>query len=144
MQHEGPVRDVRQLEHLAAVHAGGDEARSDMDGEPETGEAAAALQPACYVSRELDTLAGDAEYRLARLQHVRLVQTAHGRRAAVVDIVGHGDGLRAGVHHADLVAQVQIDRGRAHLIGHERIDDHSARLELEEDGVAGENHGGGV
>ena len=144
MQHEGPVRDVRQLEHLAAVHAGGDEARSDMDGEPETGEAAAPLEPACYVLRELDALARDAEHRLARLQHVGHLQPLDRRGRAVIGRIGHGDRFRAAVHHADLVAEVEIDRGRSHLVGHERIDDDSARGELAQDDVAGEDHGGGV
>jgi hypothetical protein len=56
---------------------------------------------------------------------------ANARRdRPVVDVVGHRHRLAPGVHDADLVAEMQVDRRRPHLVREERIDHHSPRLDL--------------
>src|SRR5262245_63615128 len=67
---ERPPGHVRHLQHLTARHPGSDEARGDVDHEPEAGESAAPLEPAGDVTREAKALARDGVDGFAGLQHV--------------------------------------------------------------------------
>ena len=143
MDGERSSRDVGHLEHLAALDAGRDESRRDVDHEPEPRIAAPTLEPAGDVGRQPQPLAGEAVDRLAGSKDVRAVDALHAGHGAVVCILGHLDDVGPAFHDPDLVRQVEIDRRRTDLIRLERLDREPAGRDLVQDHVPRKDHRGG-
>ena len=82
-------------------------------------------------ARQADLLDRNAVDRVARFEHVVPVDLDQIRVRAVIGVVGHVDGpVVLGMRDADLVAQVQVDRGRADLRRVEGIDAEPSALDL--------------
>src|SRR5436190_19308494 len=132
--------DVRHLEDLAAVDAGRDEARRDVDHEAETRVAASTLQPPGHIGRKPDALARDRVDRLAGAEDVRVVEPLEARHRPVVRRLRDLDLLRSARHDADLVAEMEVDRSRSDLGAIERVDHQPAGRDFAQDDVACEDH----
>src|SRR5262245_61734682 len=139
---ERTARDVRHLEHLAVGDSGGHEARRHVDHESQARVAAPSLEPAGDVARQADALPGDPVDGFPRPKEIRTVEHPEARDRPEVCLVGHGNDVGSAFEHADLVAQVQVDRRRADLVRNERFDDDAAGRDLAEDHITGEDHGG--
>src|SRR5438067_1709045 len=140
MDGERAAGDVRHLEHLAAVDAGRHEARGDVNHEPQAREAAPPLEPAADVGRQMEPLARDGVDRLTGLQDVGVVEPAHARHGPVVGVLGHLDRIGSVVEDPYLVAQMEVDRGRADLLGGERLDRQAPLGDLGQDHVTRQDH----
>jgi hypothetical protein len=80
-----------------------------VDHQAEAGEARASFEPAGDVTRQRDARARDAVDGLARRQDVRLDQADSVMRKSAWSLTSITRAVRR--EHADLVGQVQVDRG---------------------------------
>ena len=134
--------DVADLEHLAIRNAGLHERGRDVNHQAEPRKPAATFEEAAQIGSERDAFARDAVNRGAWREHVGLRQRSNAGVVAIVHILANRNRLTAAHDQADLVAERQIDRGRAHLVGFERLDHDAARSDLLEQHVARENRHG--
>ena len=88
---------------------------------------------------QADPLARDAVDRAAGREHVRRRERRDARVVAIVGVGHEIDRLLRVVDHADLVAEREVDRRGAELIGLERRDHEPPRVELGADRVARED-----
>jgi len=77
---------------------------------------------------------------LTGCERIRCLERPHVGDRPEVDVVSDRHGLALGVHDADLIAEMQVDRCRPHLVREERLDHHSPRLDLSPDHIARQDH----
>jgi len=136
------VGDIAHFQHLAVVDPRLNESGRHVDHQAQAGKAAPALEKAAQIPRQRDALERDAVDRPARLEHVGLIEPLNPGVIAKIRCVQNVDGVGTEIHHANLVAQGEIDRRRSHLVAEEGRDSESPGVEFGEDRIA-RQHGHG-
>ena len=112
-----------------------------MDHQTEPRETTAAFEEATEIAGQGHSLAGDPVNGNPRAEQKGLVQALDPCELPVIRIFQHVDGCVARLDQPNLVAQCEVDRGGAHLIGLEGIDHQTAQIQLPENcGVREDGH----
>lgn len=110
-----------------------------MNHESESRESAPALEKSAEIVRQYDPLSRDAVNRATGFEHIGSVERLDARMVAIVGVFAEIDRPIAGLEHANLITQREIDRRRTELIALERVDLQSAGFEFRQDRFAGQD-----
>src|SRR2546427_5512993 len=78
--------------------------------------------------------------RFPWLQEIRSTERSHLGHSMIVGLFSNIDHIRTAFHHANLVAEMEVNRSRADLVGEKRIDDDPSALDFAQDYVSGQDH----
>jgi len=111
------IRDIAHFEHLAVCDTRLHKGRRDVNHQAKSRESAPPFEESTEIAGQLNPLSRDAVNRAAGFEHVGLVEWMDSRVVAIIGVLPKLDGSVAGLEHANLVAQGEIDGRGAELLG---------------------------
>ncbi len=133
------IRDIAHFEDLAVCNTRLHESRRDVNHQPKPRKSASSLQESTKIARQPNFFSRDAVNRATRFEYVGLRERIDARVVAVIGVFPKINGSIAGLEHADLVAQREIDGRSTELFRRERIDVQSAGFDLRQNHFPGEH-----
>ena len=139
MNPQRAIRDIAHFEDLAVGDTRLYKSRRNVNHQPKPRESASSLQESTKIARQLNSLPRDAVNRATRFEYVGFGERMDARVVAIIGVFPKIDGSIAGLEHADLVAQREIDGRGTELLRRERIDVQSAGCDFRQNHFSGEH-----
>ena len=117
MNPQRAIRDIAHFEHLAVCDTRLHKGRRYVNHQAKPRESAPSLEESTEIAGQLNPLSSDAVNRAAGFEHVRFFEWMDSRVVAIIGVLPKVDGSVAGLEHANLVSQGEIDGRGTELLG---------------------------
>jgi glycerophosphoryl diester phosphodiesterase len=139
MNPQRAIRDIAHFEHLAVCDTRLHKSRRYVNHQAKPRESAPSLEESAEIIGQVDPLSSDAVNRAAGFEHVRFFERMDSRVVAIIGVLPKVDGSVAGLEHANLFSQGEIDGRGTELLGAERVDLQSAGFDFRQNHFTGEH-----